>query len=122
MRNLLLTLSVMIASLFYASLAVAAELVMIEQTGCHWCAKWNAEIGGIYEKTDEGKQAPLRRVDIHQLPEDLVFLTKPVFTPTFILMQEGHELARIEGYPGEDFFWPMLNQLIDQHIGPVPQL
>ena len=34
--------------------ARAAELVMMEQPGCVWCARFNAEIAPAYPKTDEG--------------------------------------------------------------------
>ena len=26
----------------------AYELVMVEEHGCPWCARWNAEIGPVY--------------------------------------------------------------------------
>ena len=50
------------------------ELVMFERHGCPWCARWNEEIGGVYAKTEEGAQAPLRRVDIHDQDESEVLL------------------------------------------------
>jgi hypothetical protein len=34
------------------------------------------------------------------------------FTPTFVLMVDGVEASRIEGYPGEDFFWGLLGQML----------
>ena len=40
--------------------ARAAELVMFERAGCVWCERFNAEIGRIYDKTDEGAKAKLR--------------------------------------------------------------
>ena len=90
------------------------RLMMAEEPGCIWCARWNAQIGPIYDKTGEGAAAPLRRVDITDpIPKDIT-LTRPVnFTPTFILLREGVELARIEGYPGEDFFWGLLGMMLD---------
>ena len=36
------------------------------------------------------------------------------FTPTFILVQDGVEVGRIEGYPGEDFFWGLLGKMFDR--------
>ena len=90
-----------------------ATLVMAEEKGCLWCARWNAEIAPIYPKTAEGKAAPLRRVDIHDTaPDDLTFTTALRFTPTFVLMQDGQEVARLEGYPGEDFFWGHLQRML----------
>lgn len=94
---------------------MAAELVMVERHGCHWCERWNAEIGPAYPKTEEGARAPLRRVEIHELPDDIAFASRPVFTPTFVLVEGGQELGRIEGYAGDEFFWFLLTQLLDAH-------
>ena len=92
------------------------ELLMAEEPGCIWCARWNAEIGPIYGKTGEGEAAPLRRVDITQPKPDDITLSRPVhFTPTFILLIDGTEVSRIEGYPGEDFFWGLLGQMLDRN-------
>ena len=35
-------------------------------------------------------------------------------TLTFILIDHGCELVRIEGCPGVDFFWPMSDQIIEK--------
>jgi len=95
--------------------ARSAELVMLEEDGCPWCELWREEIGGIYAITDEGKIAPLRALDINKpLPDDLKFLVKGGYTPTFILVHEGKEYGRIRGYPGESFFWGLLSVLIDK--------
>ncbi len=91
----------------------AAELIMLEQYGCHWCEVWDEEIAPIYPKTVEGKRAPLRRVDLFApLPDDLKHLNLGRYTPTFILVHEGKEYGRIRGYPGEDFFWGLLEQMV----------
>lgn len=99
-----------------APVAVAAdlELVMIEQPGCIYCARWDAEVAPEYPLTAEGKVAPLRRLQLRApLPEDVTLASPAVFTPTFILLADGIEQDRIEGYPGEDFFWPLLAAMID---------
>lgn len=90
-----------------------AELVMVEESFCEWCALWNEEIGVVYHKTAEGRRAPLRRVDMHSgALKELNLTMRARYTPTFILMADGAEVGRIEGYPGEDFFWPMLDLLL----------
>jgi hypothetical protein len=102
---------------FIAAPATAAELelLMFEQPGCIYCAQWNAEVGPEYPLTDEGKAAPLRRLQLRDpLPDGLTLVSHPVFTPTFVLMQDGVETSRIEGYPGEDFFWPLLGDMIEK--------
>ncbi|TQV78614.1 hypothetical protein FKG95_18865 [Denitrobaculum tricleocarpae] len=93
----------------------AAELIMFEEAGCPWCARWDRDIAPIYPKTREGKEAPLRRVDLHgDWPDDLPELKPVHYTPTFVLIADGREVGRIQGYPGEDFFWGLLAELIDQ--------
>jgi thioredoxin-related protein len=95
--------------------AQAAELVMFEQQACEWCEIWHRDIGPIYPKTAEGRRAPLRQVDIFEpLPDDLKHIAPGRFTPTFVLVEDGRELGRIRGYPGEDFFWGLLARMIEQ--------
>jgi hypothetical protein len=89
------------------------SLVMMEEDGCSWCQRWHEEIGVVYGRTPEGQLAPLRIVDVHApVPTDLDFLKPAYFTPTFILVSDGTEIGRIQGYPGEDFFWALLGQLL----------
>ena len=109
-----------LAALLMAGPAVAAELVMVEQVGCAWCARWNDEIAPAYPKTDEGRFAPLRRVDLRRMPEDLEIARRVTFTPTFLLVEDGQEIARMEGYPGEDFFWPLLEKMLVEHTAYAP--
>ncbi len=99
----------------------AMELVMVEQDGCAYCARWNAEIAPIYPKTPEGDYAPLRRVDLRApRPDDLEFKGPVIFTPTFILVDEGVEQGRIEGYAGDEMFWTMLTMLLRDHSDFAP--
>ncbi len=111
-------LAALLLSVAFALPLSAAELVMVEEKWCEWCERWNEEVGVVYDKTDEGRRAPLRRVDIHdEFPSDLKFKLRPTFTPTFILFDNGEEIGRIEGYPGEDFFWGLFGQLLKKLDG-----
>lgn len=93
----------------------SAELVMFEQKGCVWCQKFDREIAPAYAQTDEGRRAPLRRVDVTRpLPDDLAFVRRERFTPVFVLVEEGREFGRIRGYPGETFFYGLLANLIER--------
>ena len=95
--------------------AQAAELIVFEQKGCVWCQRFDREIAPAYAKTDEGKRAPLRRVDIAKpLPDDLSFIVRERFTPVFVLVENGAEFGRIRGYPGETFFWGLLANLLER--------
>lgn len=92
----------------------ALELVMIEQKGCSHCQRFDAQIAPAYPNTSEGQRAPLRRVDLHEAwPEDLSNIKKEPFTPTFVLVHDNQELARLRGYPGDEHFWFLLRQMLE---------
>ena len=55
----------------------------------------------------------MRRVDLAKgAPPDLSAVGAVVFTPTFVLVDKGKEIGRIEGYVDEAFFYAYLNGLI----------
>jgi hypothetical protein len=93
--------------------ALAAELVMFEDAGCSWCRRFHQEIGPVYPRSEEGRRAPLRTLDISDAPRSGLRLAQRVnVTPTFVLVAEGIEVGRITGYPGQDFFWGLLGELL----------
>ena len=95
--------------------ASAAELIMFTQKGCVYCQRFDRDIAPAYDKTDEGKRAPLRRVDIADHPTaDLAFIARERFTPVFVLIENGREFGRIRGYPGEAFFWGLFARLLER--------
>lgn len=103
--------------------ADATELLMFEEPGCAWCQRWHAEIGPGYAHTEEGRMAPLRRLDIRDgTPADIGFKQKATMTPTFVLVDDGVERGRILGYPGAHFFYPMLEELLKRPVrAPLQQ-
>jgi hypothetical protein len=120
--SLLLAATALAGGLFLPGLqdrALAAELIMLERPGCGWCARWNREIAPIYPLTDEGQRAPLRRVDVTgPWPADLGQIESDRYTPTFIVVENGVEIARLRGYPGDNFFWPLLNEMLTRLPSP----
>lgn len=77
----------------------ALRLLMVEGRSCGFCARWNAEVAPGYAATPEGRAAPLTRVDIGgPWPDGLALASRPVGTPTFILLSGGQEVARFTGY------------------------
>ena len=92
-----------------------SEQQMLEQKGCLWCKRWHDEIGPVYPNTDEAKLAPLRTVNIHEpWPEDLKHIAVERFTPTFVLIDNGVEIARMRGYTGDEFFWFLLGEMLEK--------
>jgi hypothetical protein len=122
-RNLALGVLVLIAGLVANAAGLgAAELVMFEDPSCSWCRRWHREVGPSYPRSPEGLRAPLRRVHIRDQRKAGVSLAGPVnVTPTFVLAERGRELGRIVGYPGSDFFYPAIADLLERLPRPVPQ-
>ena len=93
--------------------ARAAELVMFERAGCPWCQRWEREVAPIYPNTPEGRQAPLRKVDLDRgVPTDLTLDAPVRFTPTFVLVENGREIGRVTGYINDATFWGLLEKLL----------
>lgn len=103
--------------IFVSILPLQAEtnLLMFEKDGCYWCEQWRQEVGKVYDKTKEGKQAPLIVINVaNPIPEKYELKSAIFYSPTFVLVQNNKEFARIEGYPGEEFFWASLEQILSE--------
>ncbi|MDB5547613.1 MAG: hypothetical protein JWP21_1060, partial [Tardiphaga sp.] len=73
------------------------------------------QIAPIYNKTDEAKLLPLRRIDIDRdKPTDLALASPVIYTPTFIVIDNGHEIGRINGYINDESFWGLLGKFAAQ--------
>jgi hypothetical protein len=87
------------------------RLLMLKEAWCDWCIKWEEEIGPVYDRTEEGRRAPLIRADIHEpLPEGITLQRRANFTPTFVLLEDG-----------EHFFFGMLGKLLEKLDDDKPE-
>lgn len=86
------------------------RLIMVMETGCRFCMAWERDIGAGYASTPEGRFAPLVRVK--KDASEIAGLQPVIYTPTFIVMQDGREVGRVTGYPGKDYFWPELDEIL----------
>jgi hypothetical protein len=93
-----------------ARAAPAVRLIMVEEPGCRFCRRWDAEIAPGYRRSAEGRFAPLKRV--RRGAPEIRGLAPVVFTPTFIVMRSGQELGRVTGYPGADYFYSELRPIL----------
>lgn len=91
------------------------KLMMLDRKGCIYCAAWKREIGAGYASSAQGKTAPLAIIDIDgPWPDGLAIGRRPYLTPTFILLRDGQEIDRLEGYPGQDYFYPVLTEMMQR--------
>ena len=85
-------------------------LVMVEDRGCPYCARFDAEARDSYVNSPEGKLAPLLRY--RRGDPAIAFIERVVYSPTFILLVEGREAARATGYIGAELFWMEIARLM----------
>ena len=115
MNLLKLSKCVAIVLLVMSTAIPAAELLVIDQDDCPYCKKFNREIAQAYPKTAEGSCAPLRRIDLHEpWPAEYSSIETQRFTPTFILINDGEEIDRLIGYPGDEHFWFLLGEMLQK--------
>jgi hypothetical protein len=103
----------------FPALAQDYRLLMVEQVGCYVCTAFNRDVAPAYAASAESDFAPLVHVQLRgTLPEGVTLASEPFVTPTFILIgPDGAEIERMIGFPGEDFFWPYINQMFDRARG-----
>lgn len=94
--------------------AEAAELIMFEDPGCIYCEQWRREIGPIYPRTREGQIAPIVFMQKSAPRPPGLNVGPIIYSPTFVLVEQGQEVGRIVGYPGPQFFWGMLGRAIER--------
>ena len=98
----------------------AAELVMVERSGCPYCARWDRDVAPAYERSPEGQRAPLRRVSLDDGQPRLALAAPVRFTPTFLLVDGNREIGRVTGFINDAMFWGLLDKLLER-LGPPPQ-
>ena len=62
-----------------------------------------------------GRTAPLFEVDVDgPFPNGLALDRRPRITPSFILLDRGVEVGRVEGYVGQRYFYPVLQEMMQR--------
>lgn len=115
LRRIWLALSA-ITLVLVSPLAIAntTVLIVVEREDCIYCKKFDREIAQAYPLTDEGKQAPLIRIQADQWPKEYAQIQKESLTPTFILVHKNEEVSRLRGYPGDEYFWFLLGEMLEK--------
>lgn len=91
----------------------AAQLLVVHDQSCGEYTRWQTEIAPSYAATPEGRAAPLLSVAADgPWPDGLAIARRPRLSPTFILLEGGVEIARIEGYSDPETFRADLRQML----------
>ena len=91
--------------------AADSRLIMVTSDQCPYCQAWELDVGSVYDKSSYATTLPLTRVEIGSKMPRGVALQKPVVgTPTFLIIHNGREINRQNGYSGGEMFWWWLSE------------
>ena len=91
--------------------AADSRLIMVTSDHCSYCQAWELDVGAVYDKSPYARTLPLTRVDIGSKKlEDVTFQKPVVGTPTFLIIHNGQEIDRQNGYIGAEMFWWWLSE------------
>jgi thioredoxin-related protein len=89
------------------------ELLVEEAQYCIYCDLFRRDVLPAYEASEQGKQMPVRFIDVNDLDNAHLDLKSPVdIAPTFIVLKSQHEIGRIPGYVGPENFFHSINYLL----------
>ena len=98
-----------LALIFVASpqnAAADSRLIMVTSDYCPSCQAWELDVGKVYDKSPYAKTLPLTRVEIgDKMPGGVTFQKPVVGTPTFLIIHNGQEIGRQNGYIDAEMFW-----------------
>jgi hypothetical protein len=81
------------------------RLYLFQIANCAACEQFHAEALHDYWTSDASTQLPLTIVDLNALGTAGQPLRAPIrIVPTFVVMRDGIEIARLTGYPGKAAF------------------
>ncbi len=101
--------------LIYSQVAVFGDskLIMITDSSCIFCKRWERDIGQIYPKTDIAKKFPLTRIEFNSNQKEASYSFKNISgTPTFIFLKDEVEIGRIEGFNDAEMFWWLVEDIM----------
>ena len=111
------------------STAYAAEMLMFSMKSCGYCRAFLKEVAPTYADTEHAKLLPLRIISMDQKTAPKWFdeaytdkrIDPIVGTPTFVIFNNGTEVARLIGYQGKEKFYKDISKFIDSNRDKLQQ-
>ena len=111
------------------SSAYAAEMLMFSMKSCGYCRAFLKEVAPTYADTEHAKLLPLRIISMDQKTAPKWFdeaytdkrIDPIVGTPTFVIFNNGTEVARLIGYQGKEKFYKDISKFINSNRDKLQQ-
>lgn len=93
--------------------AVTQELIVLEAPNCIYCAIFRRDVLPNYQKSKRAAELPIRFLDLNDPAADQLKLSSSVtIVPTVVLMRDGSEAGRIDGYWGPEAFFQSISRMM----------
>ena len=90
---------------------IAIEVVVYETTDCLYCFLFRRDVAPGYRRSRRGQSVPLRYLNLDEATPSRGLKAPISQVPTAVVMREGHEIGRIEGYTGPHSFYQAIARL-----------
>ena len=103
--------------------SIAAELIMFSMASCAYCQKFLKEVAPTYAEQEFAKLLPLRIISMDRktAPKwfDKAYNARKIDgiagTPTFVVFDDGEEVARLIGYLGKKNFYDDMTKFVESN-------
>lgn len=91
--------------------AALQELIVLEVPNCTYCDVFRSVVLPRYQKSKRAGDLPIRFLDLNDPAADQLKLSSAVtIVPTVVMMREGAEIGRINGYMGPEAFFQSVSR------------
>lgn len=89
------------------------EIVVIEASSCTYCQVFRRDVAPSYQASPRAQSVPLRYVDVGAPSVDKLALSSPLtVVPTVLILVDGREKGRIDGYAGPKIFFDLVREVL----------
>jgi thioredoxin-like negative regulator of GroEL len=93
--------------------SVTQEIVVFEAENCTYCSAFRSQILPNYRQSPRNVELPVRFVDVNATGVDKMKLIAPIqMVPTVVMMKNGQEVDRIQGYTGPELFHQLVTKML----------
>lgn len=95
------------------------EVVAVEAPGCSYCNLFRRDIAPAYAASAAAKTAKLRFLDLNDKAIDAIRFAQPIsLVPTVVVVKDGVEIARINGYVAPHSFYALIKSVLNEQANP----
>lgn len=95
------------------------EVIAVEAPGCGYCNLFRRDVAPAYAASAAAKTAKLRFLDLNDKAIEAIRFAQPIsLVPTVVVVKDGVEVARINGYVAPHSFYALIKSVLNEQANP----